>query len=80
MVRPLSRRRVLTVLAATAAGLALGPERGLATTIDTEWHGTAMGTDARLLFCGGEPDAIRAAIRMARVVQQDLRHPAGFTA
>jgi thiamine biosynthesis lipoprotein len=24
-----------------------------------------LGTDARLLFCGGEPDAVRAAIRMA---------------
>jgi thiamine biosynthesis lipoprotein len=60
-----SRRRVFTVLAATTAGLALGVTRGLATAIDHEWRGTALGTDARLLFCGGEPDAIRAAIRMA---------------
>ena len=60
-----SRRRVFTVLAATAAGLALGVTRGLATAIDHEWRGTALGTDARLLFCGGEPHAIRAAIRMA---------------
>lgn len=65
MVRPLSRRRVLTVLAATAAGLALGAERALATAVDTEWRGTAMGTDARLLFCGGEPAAVRAAVRIA---------------
>jgi thiamine biosynthesis lipoprotein len=60
-----SRRRALTVLAATTAGLALGVTRGLATTIDREWRGTALGTDARLLFCGGEPEAVRAAIRMA---------------
>ncbi len=64
MAGPFSRRRVLTVLAATT-GLALGAKRGLATAIDYEWRGTALGTDARLLFCGGGREAVRSAIRTA---------------
>jgi thiamine biosynthesis lipoprotein len=65
MSERVSRRRVLTMIGMTAAGLATGSGRGLAAAIDYEWRGTAMGADARLLFCGGDRAAVRAAVRMA---------------
>lgn len=65
MSERVSRRRVLTMIGMTAAGLATGTGRGLAAAIDYEWRGTAMGADARLLFCGGDRAAVRMAVRMA---------------
>ena len=65
MSERVSRRRVLTMIGMTAAGLATGAARGLAAAIDYEWRGTAMGADARLLFCGGDRAVVRAAARMA---------------
>lgn len=63
MSEPRTRRRVLTLLGATAAAFAVGARRGLATTIDVEWRGVAMGADARLLFAGGGQTQIRSAVR-----------------
>lgn len=55
-----TRRRAVAIFAATAAGFAAsGPD--LRAAIDQEWRGLAMGTDARILFCGGEREAVRAA-------------------
>jgi thiamine biosynthesis lipoprotein len=62
-----TRRRVLTILGATAATFAAGRARSLAAAVDHEWTGTAMGADARMLFCGGDVAAIREAVRAAVV-------------
>lgn len=61
-----TRRRFLTILAATAAagscGAVLYPARALG---DYEWHGLAMGTDASLYLCGASKDEARAAVELA---------------
>ena len=55
-----TRRRVVTVLAATAAGaFASGPSRAAR---DFAWRGVAMGADAEILFSGIDPDAARNLI------------------
>ena len=59
-----TRRRVLTILGVTAAALAAGRAHAFPEAIDYEWRGTAMGADARLLFCGGEAGAIRDAVHV----------------
>jgi FAD:protein FMN transferase len=61
----ITRRRALTIFAATAAGLVAGdswPE-----TADYEWRGYAMGTDARIIFSGATPQAARSAAEFAAV-------------
>ncbi|MEZ5787960.1 MAG: FAD:protein FMN transferase [Xanthobacteraceae bacterium] len=60
-----TRRRVLTIVGVTAAGLAAARARPLAAVTDYEWRGTAMGAEARMLFCGGSRRAISAAVRTA---------------
>jgi thiamine biosynthesis lipoprotein len=63
MAHHLTRRRTITMLAATAAGLLTAAARLEAAGY--EWNGTAMGTDARVVFCGAEADAVRAAVAAA---------------
>ena len=65
MAEYLTRRRILTILGVTAAGLATGRARGFPEAIDYEWRGAAMGADAQILFCGGEKRAVHAAVRLA---------------
>lgn len=61
-----TRRRFLTILAATAAAGSYGgmllPARAVS---DYEWHGLAMGTDASLYLCGAGKEEARAAVEMA---------------
>ncbi|MCP5082922.1 MAG: FAD:protein FMN transferase [Alphaproteobacteria bacterium] len=54
-----SRRRVLTVMAAAAA---LPPAPAKAGSSCVQWAGTALGADAKLIICGRDRDAARAAI------------------
>ena len=62
MSRPFTRRRVVTVLAATTAGaLAGGPSRA---ATDFAWRGVAMGADAEILFSGIDEEAARTAVAM----------------
>jgi thiamine biosynthesis lipoprotein len=64
-VERVTRRRAIRIFAATVAGLAAtGSERTLA-AMEHEWSGLAMGTDARILFCGVESEVVRAAIASA---------------
>lgn len=60
-----TRRRILTVFAVSAAGLAAARARPLAEVAEHEWRGTAMGAEARMLFCGGDRRAVRAAVQAA---------------
>lgn len=64
-----TRRRVMTILAATAAGCWLGvPSRAQS---DYEWRGTAMGSDARIVFSGaGEELARTAAARVSSEIDR----------
>jgi thiamine biosynthesis lipoprotein len=58
----ITRRRAITILAgvACAPGLACaGAEAGV------EWHGTAMGADASILFSGVTDDAAQTAVKTA---------------
>jgi thiamine biosynthesis lipoprotein len=59
-----SRRRAITILAASAAGLLVGGTRS-PVAADFEWHGLAMGTDASMLFCGTDKATAQAATAMA---------------
>jgi thiamine biosynthesis lipoprotein len=59
----LSRRRVLTIFAATAASFAGGGP--LRAEVDYEWRGVAMGADARMLFSGIAPADVQAAVGTA---------------
>jgi thiamine biosynthesis lipoprotein len=61
----ITRRRALTVFAATAAGLVAGGSRPA--TADYEWRGYAMGTDARIIFSGASRQAARSAAELAAV-------------
>jgi thiamine biosynthesis lipoprotein len=64
---PLSRRRLLTVLAA-ASGLPLPPRR-LASARPApvfEWRGTALGVDARLLLVHPDEAAVRRVLALCR--------------
>jgi FAD:protein FMN transferase len=57
-----TRRRAITIFAATAAGaLAGGPARSSA---DYEWRGVAMGADATILFNGIDRETARSAIAL----------------
>lgn len=60
-----TRRRVLTIFGMTAAGLAMVRAGPLSSVADYEWRGTAMGAEARMLFCGGDPRTISAAVQAA---------------
>lgn len=61
-----TRRRVITVLAATAAaGFSGGMPFPARAVGDHEWRGLAMGTDARLFFCGASVEEARAAVKIA---------------
>lgn len=59
----ITRRRALTVFAATAAGLVAGGSRP--ETADWEWHGYAMGTDAHIIFSGASRQVARSAAEVA---------------
>ena len=48
-----TRRRAITILASVAAAAIAGPARPA--RADFEWHGTAMGAEARILFNDIEP-------------------------
>lgn len=48
-----TRRRAITIFAATAAGLCLGATARARP--DYEWRGTAMGSYARIVFSGADP-------------------------
>jgi thiamine biosynthesis lipoprotein len=54
----------LTIFAATGGTLAAAIGRDRSAAADYEWRGFAMGTDARIVFCGGG-DAVDETIRMA---------------
>ena len=62
MPEHLTRRRVLTILCLTAAGLAAAGARSLTAVMDYEWRGVAMGAEARMRFCGGSHHAISAVV------------------
>lgn len=69
-----TRRRVLTILGITAAGLATARARPLSAVTDYEWRGTAMGAETRMLFCGGDRRAISAAVQTAVAEIDRLEH------
>ena len=57
-----TRRRAITILAATAAGALIGgPARS---SNDYRWTGVAMGADATILFNGIDRETARAAIEL----------------
>jgi thiamine biosynthesis lipoprotein len=62
---PLTRRRTIAILAATAAGLVSAPAGRLRAESDYEWSGFAMGADARMAFCGADPAMVRSAVTAA---------------
>jgi thiamine biosynthesis lipoprotein len=58
-----TRRRAIAILAGTAATLATpAPTRSRP---DLAWHGSAMGADASIWFCGADRDAARSAAALA---------------
>jgi thiamine biosynthesis lipoprotein len=59
-----TRRRAIAILAATAAGFAAAEADPSRTAIDYEWRGLAMGTDARMLFCGIDPASAHALVAL----------------
>jgi len=56
----IDRRRVLRILAASAAACASSAEAGPAETY--EWTGIALGADARLVLVGGDRERARRAV------------------
>lgn len=64
MMRPLTRRRFLTITAAAGAGVALPPIGAGAR--QTKWHGTALGANARMIFANAEHQAAESTIRSCR--------------
>jgi thiamine biosynthesis lipoprotein len=54
-----TRRRAIGMLAMTAAAAAASPHEPAASEL--EWNGLAMGTDARIVFCGASETAVRKA-------------------
>ena len=62
-----TRRRVLTIFAASAAASLAGP--GSLAAADYAWRGTAMGADARILFNGIEPQRAR---RLAIAIEAEI--------
>lgn len=54
-----TRRRALTILAASGAALVSG---GAMPRPDEEWRGSAMGADVRLLFAGGGDRSVARAV------------------
>lgn len=63
--RKLSRRRAITILAATAGSFALGGAARPQAAPSYAWSGVAMGADAQILFGGCDVDAARKAVEMA---------------
>lgn len=59
-----TRRRVITIFAAAAAGAVTGGP-ALPREADYAWHGVAMGADAIILFNGIAPEIARNAITAA---------------
>lgn len=59
--RCITRRRAITILATTIAGVASGRSTMDHPFIEYEWRGFAMGTDARIVFSGVEHASARAA-------------------
>jgi thiamine biosynthesis lipoprotein len=62
-----TRRRAITILASAAAVAIAGPASPA--RADFEWRGTAMGTDARILFSGIEPGRARG---IATLVEAEI--------
>jgi thiamine biosynthesis lipoprotein len=60
-----TRRRAIAILAGTAAGFAAIKNDSLSASTDLEWRGLAMGTDARIVFCGIDRQTARDAVVMA---------------
>ncbi|MDO8876053.1 MAG: FAD:protein FMN transferase [Pseudolabrys sp.] len=65
--RGLTRRRAITIIATSIAGLASGRSVMDHTFVDYEWRGFAMGTDARIVFSGVENDSARMVAAMVSV-------------
>lgn len=59
--RPVTRRRAISLFAATSASLLTGGVSGRAAET-YEWRGVAMGADARIVFSGVDGTRARAAI------------------
>lgn len=57
-----TRRRAITIFAAAAGAIAAGPARPA--SADYEWHGTAMGADARILFNGIDQRTARSVVAL----------------
>ena len=64
-LEPVSRRRAIAILAATAAGFAAAEADHARMPIDYEWRGLSMGSYARILFCGIDSGTARALTAMA---------------
>lgn len=68
-----TRRRAISILAATAASVAASARPTAATgatgATELEWRGLAMGTDARIVFCGATEDKVRV---MARTIVAEI--------
>jgi thiamine biosynthesis lipoprotein len=60
-----TRRRAITILAGTAVGLIAIRNDSSSAAINLEWRGLAMGTDARILFCGIDRQTAGDAVAMA---------------
>lgn len=60
-----TRRRALSIFAATAAGVATGGYPAGSRTVDYEWRGYAMGTDAHIVFSGAGREAAHSAAEVA---------------
>ncbi len=58
----ITRRRALTIVAATAATVALPISGSRSATRNVEWTGTALGADAKLILYGNDEARARAAI------------------
>ncbi len=58
----ITRRRALTIVAATAATAVLPIPGSSSTARNIEWTGTALGADAKLILCSDDEARSRAAI------------------
>jgi thiamine biosynthesis lipoprotein len=65
--RHITRRRAITILATTIAGLASGRSATSHAFTDHEWRGFAMGTDARIVFSGVDQASARTVAAMVTV-------------
>jgi thiamine biosynthesis lipoprotein len=59
----ISRRRAITIFAASAAAFAARPALGDA-PVDQEWRGYAFGAEARIIFSGGDRNTLRSLVTL----------------